>query len=90
MTKQGNVKDIATNCDKARTWHWFSTPKTAELLELSVLALVETILAVALYSWIAISGYTIHLVVSACISPFLLLRTSLSVELAFSFAPEFL
>jgi len=72
-----------THHDTAKnSWHWHSSPITAEKCELSILALLETSFAVSIYIWLAIEGYTIHLITSACIAPFLLLRTPESVKLA--------
>ncbi len=67
---------------RARSWHWYSTPSSTDRLEISILALFETVLAVAVYAWLVLNGLTVILVSSACIAPFLLLRTPLSVELA--------
>lgn len=48
----------------------------------SVLAILETIGAMAVYGWIAFRVGTLHLTVAACIAPFLLLRTDRSTALA--------
>ena len=69
-----------------RSWHWFSTPHTTDALELSVLALTETTIAMAIYVFIALKGYSLHLFVALCIAPFLLLRTPASTKLALDWA----
>lgn len=93
-TKNTNSKDGATtelevdptseNVSQ-RSWHWHCTPKTTANLEFSVLAIVESVLSVGVYIWLALNGYTLHLVASACIAPLLLLRTQESTEFALKF-----
>lgn len=78
-TNSENLGSTATN----RTWHWHSTPHTAHRLELSVLALVESAIAVGIYAWLAWLGWTWHLISAAVVAPLLLLRTEESVQWAF-------
>nr|VFJ73213.1 MAG: hypothetical protein BECKFW1821C_GA0114237_10478 [Candidatus Kentron sp. FW] len=60
---------------------WISTPESVEKNEPTVLAIVETVLAVAAYWGIAIWFDThIHLLVSICVAPLLLLRSRESTE----------
>lgn len=61
--------------EASRGWRWWSTPESVEALTVSVLAIVETLAAVAIYAWIAVEFGTLHLTISCCIAPFLLLRT---------------
>ncbi len=70
---------------KERTWHWRSTPETAEKAELSVLAVVETIFAVGVYVFIACKGYYLHFVIGAILTPFFMLRTHKSEEFIFQY-----
>ena len=65
-----------------RRWVWFSTEETAEAGKTSVLAVVETLCAMAPYAWIAWEYGTLHLTIAACVAPFLLLRTEESTRLA--------
>lgn len=67
---------------RQRGWTWYSTVESTEAGVVSVLAIVETIAASAIYAWIVWRFGTLHLAVSACVAPFLLLRTSRSVSLA--------
>lgn len=68
---------------------WKSTPLAADRGEISVIAVAESIAAVALSLWIAWSYQTIgHIVISACIAPFLLLRTKRSVAMGFHVAEK--
>jgi len=66
----------------AKSFRWYSTVESAENLEFSVLAAVESVGAVTLSLWLAwyFQTYT-HLVVAIVIAPLLLLRTEESVEL---------
>ena len=64
------------------SWVWWSTSRTAEDLTVSVLAIVETAAATAAYIWIAWYFETyVHLAVSSCVVPLLLLRTQTSTAL---------
>ena len=65
-----------------RNWVWFSTEETAEAGKTSVLAIIETLGAMAAYAWIAWEYGTLHLTIAACVAPFLLLRTEESTRLA--------
>jgi len=66
----------------AKSFCWYSTVESAEKLEFSVLAAVESVCAVTLSLWLAwyFQTYT-HLVVAIVVAPLLLLRTEESVEL---------
>jgi hypothetical protein len=63
-------------------WHWISDRRSAENSEISILAIIETIiaggLAISFYLW---TNALWHIGVAACLSPFLLLRTLRSTEL---------
>jgi hypothetical protein len=63
-------------------WYWISDTRSAENGEISVLAIIKTIIAGTLaylfYRW---TNALWHVGVAACLSPFLLLRTSRSTEL---------
>ena len=68
--------------EKSRNWVWHSTLATRAAGQVSVLACVETLFAVALYWWIALRYNTHwHLVTSVFIAPLLLLRSPESMEL---------
>jgi hypothetical protein len=60
-------------------WAW--TNRSPSTNAVSVFAVAETLLAVSLYVVIALRFGTLHLTISACIAPFLLLRTDRSTEL---------
>ena len=62
-------------------WVWYSTPETAEARIVSVLACVETLVAMAIYAWVFVYVTKLHLLIAVCVAPFLLLRTPLSTEL---------
>jgi hypothetical protein len=65
----------------------FSTPESVREEEISFLAVVETLVAMAISVFIAIKIGTLkHLAVSACIAPFLLLRTEQSTRMAMAWA----
>lgn len=68
---------------KERTWHWYSNPQTVVNMELSALALAETVLATSVYIIFAYLGYTIHLIIASCVAPFFLLRNKQSTLLSF-------
>nr|VFJ47973.1 MAG: hypothetical protein BECKFW1821A_GA0114235_10188 [Candidatus Kentron sp. FW]VFJ51698.1 MAG: hypothetical protein BECKFW1821B_GA0114236_10106 [Candidatus Kentron sp. FW] len=60
---------------------WISTPESVERNEPTALAIFETVLAVAAYWGIAVWFDThIHLLVSICVAPLLLLRSKESTE----------
>ncbi len=63
-----------------RRWCWYAG-NTDAVPQISILALVETLIAVLVYVWIAIEYGTLHITISACIAPFLLLRTPESTAL---------
>lgn len=57
--------------------------------EASVLAIVETVLAITLSILLAVKrGSAIYIAAAACIAPFLLLRTERSTELALQWADK--
>ena len=63
---------------------FYSTPQSASAGEITVLAIFETIAATALSIWLAVHrGTLLHVVVGACVAPFLLLRTNVSTDLAY-------
>lgn len=63
-------------------WVYRSNPSTADNRIVSLLAIVETIIAVCLYSLIIQRFDTyLHLAIAACIAPFLLLRTDYSTRI---------
>jgi len=66
----------------AKSFRWYSTVESAEKLEFSVLAAVESVGAVTLSLWLAWYFQTyMHLVGAIVVAPLLLLRTEESVEL---------
>jgi hypothetical protein len=69
-------------------WHWWSKRNTAENMELSVLALVETGASIGLYIWLVLQGFTLQLVLAAAIAPLLLLRTQMSIELGVHYSNQ--
>jgi len=75
----------------AKSFHLYSTVESAEKLEFSVLAAVESVGAVILSLWLAwyFQTYT-HLVVAIVVAPLLLLRTEESVELGLRWFVGFL
>ena len=67
----------------------YSTSESAEQGEISALAIVETLVAMSLTIWIAVRYQTVvHVAISGCIAPFLLLRTQASTKLALSWFEE--
>jgi hypothetical protein len=66
---------------KDRAWSWWSGGRSADAGVVSVLALAETVAAMSVYAFVAIRWGTLHLTVSACAAPLLLLRTRRSVDL---------
>ena len=55
---------------------WFSNHESAARGEVSILAIIETLIAISISIGIAIYyDTTLHILISACIAPFLLLRT---------------
>jgi hypothetical protein len=80
--------DTLTGDGQSR-WHWISDRRSAENNEISVLAIIETILAGFLaylfYRW---TDTLWHVGVSACLSPLLLLRTPRSTKLSLRSAEE--
>lgn len=72
---------------RPRGWNWYSSVESAEAGVVSVLAIAEAIAATTVYAWIAWRFGTLHLTISACVAPFLLLRTPDSVSLALNMFP---
>ncbi len=65
-----------------RRWVWFSTPASVEAGKTSVLAVIETLVAIALTISLAIYFKTLtYIAITACIAPFLLLRTPESTQM---------
>ena len=63
------------------SWVWFSTHETIENEILSVTAVLETVIAVPLYWWIALKvGIVWPLAISVAIAPLVLLRSDASVQ----------
>jgi hypothetical protein len=60
---------------------WYSTLESAAAGQATVLGIVETILAMTVYGWIALRQGTLHLTIAACVVPILLLRTPESTTL---------
>lgn len=62
-----------------KSWRWACTPLSSDRGEVSVLACVESLLAISISLGIAWYYQTItHIAISACLAPFLLLRTKRS------------
>ncbi|WP_028468741.1 hypothetical protein [Neptunomonas japonica] len=77
MSSKDNIINSRELDDSSlRLWRWRSTLERADKLEFSVLAGVETLLAILIYVWLALEGITFHLIAAACVTPFILLRTS--------------
>jgi hypothetical protein len=76
---------VASERPKSRL-RWYSTLASSNRGEISVLAVVETVLSVALYAGIAVWFDTVrHIVIAAVLAPLWLLRTKGSVRLGMSF-----
>src|SRR5256885_9754333 len=66
----------------ARNHVWWSTHESIAAEVPSVTAIIETILAVLLYWWIAIHlGTYAHLLLGVCVAPLVLLRSDASVAM---------
>jgi len=75
----------------AKSFRWYSTVESAEKLEFSVLAAVESVCAVTLSLWLAWYFQTyMYLVGAFVVAPLLLLRTEESVELGLRWFGGFL
>ena len=73
-----------------RSWCWISSPESRAANRLSVLAVVETVLAVIAYWWIAVEFDTyLHLAVSVLAAPLVLLRSDESVKMGARLFQEF-
>jgi hypothetical protein len=75
---QSPVPEAPPVAASERGWVWRSSVETAEAGKVSVMAIVETLLATGVYASIAVSYGTTHLVVSTFVAPLLLLRTRTS------------
>lgn len=69
----------------AKTSVWYGAQGDIEEYSYSKLAILETIIAIAIYTFIAVRYGTLHLALSACIAPLLLLRTEDSTKLGIEF-----
>ena len=72
-----------------RHWVWFSSVESANARKISVLALAETFAMVGVYGWVAVRFGTLPLVISASLTPLLLLRTEHSVGSALKWIVRF-
>ena len=66
----------------ASRWVWCSTPDSYAKGAISALALLETLVCMVAYGYIAISHGTLHLTLAVLVAPLLLLRTDESVRFA--------
>lgn len=66
-------------CQRANRLSWHNASPSAHTI--SVLAVLETLVAIGIYAYIAFNFGTLHLTVSAMIAPLLLLRTERSTEI---------
>lgn len=64
------------------SWVWFSTPDSFATSKVSILAIIETIMASMIYLLIAFKYGTAHLTIAVLLAPILLLRTDESVKYA--------
>ncbi len=71
----GDGAELAIDEPTTRGWRWYTGSASESPQSLSVLAVVETLFATGMYAWMAWAYGTTHLLVSACVTPFLLLRT---------------
>ncbi len=72
-----------------RAWWWWNNLEASNAGRISILALVETVLAVGLYIYVAVEYGTLHLFIAAVVAPFLLMRTKRSTLLAVSFVKTY-
>ncbi len=73
--------DNSHSPNTSRRWAWYNSGLPKGNDKVSLLAICETILIVTVYAYIALRFGTLHLTISACIAPFLLLRTDQSTSL---------
>jgi hypothetical protein len=67
-----------------------STPKSSLAGEITVLAIIETVVAVSIAICIAVyTGTVIQIVIGCCVAPLLLLRTDESTQMALKWATRF-
>lgn len=69
-------------------WLWLGARGSADRGIISILALAETLAAMAVSAYFALRHGTFFLVVSACLAPLLLLRTQASQELGLMWGPR--
>lgn len=76
-----SMNDLPSPEPDKKSWVFFSNPASIQAGTLSLLAVLETVVAVAVYWLIAWKWEThLHLLVSTCIAPLLLLRSDTSVQ----------
>jgi hypothetical protein len=76
------MSDQESQPSSQRSWCWWSTHETIQNEVPSVTAILETIIAVPLYWWIALqTGWVLPLLISVAVAPFVLLRSEQSVAL---------
>lgn len=81
MDSPQSPNDTAASPQPERQWVWRATLESRAAGKVSVLAVGETVFAVALYWWIAIRWDTHwHLVTSVFIAPLLLVRSPESID----------
>jgi len=72
------------------TWCFWSTYESVENEVLSVTAILETIIAIPIYWWIALQvGTVLPLLISAAVAPLVLLRSEPSVALGLQWFKKF-
>ncbi len=71
------------------SWVWFSTPDSFATSKVSILAIIETILASMIYLLIAFKYGTAHLTIAVLLAPILLLRTDESVKYALEHSKQY-
>ncbi len=70
---------------------FWSTPQSAQAGEVTVLAILETVAATAVSVWLVVHRGTLkHVVIGACLAPFLLMRTEEATEIAFKWTERFI
>lgn len=78
---QGAPEHPSAVAQPRKGFRWYSTPQSFVNGEVTVLAIIETILAMSISVGVAVWFGTLkHIAVAACVTPLLLLRTRESVE----------
>jgi hypothetical protein len=77
----GEARQSTSRAPRAKAWAWSSRGRSADEGVISVLGIVETILAMSIYLLIARELGTLHLTIASILAPLLLLRTERSVAL---------